>query len=212
MASPTLWTWVWASFRSWWWTGRPGMLRSIGLQRVGHDWVTELNWTDSVEISGAQIRLPMCINTCVCTSQEHGPLCQDACRVQIPACYIVAMSKLICLLSSHVFPSMKLNVLINSSVSLVSQLCLTLWNPMDCSTPGFPIHHQLLELVQTHVHWVGDAITIPFSVILFFSYFQSLPASGSFPMSQFFASGGQSIGALAYTLAKARERPVNVSE
>ena len=42
MASPTRWTWVWASSRSWWWTGRPGMLQSMGLQRVGHDWETEL--------------------------------------------------------------------------------------------------------------------------------------------------------------------------
>ena len=39
----------------------------------------------------------------------------------------------------------------------VTQLCLTLWNPMDCSTPGFPVLHHLLELAQTHVHWVGDA-------------------------------------------------------
>ena len=44
MASPTPWTWVWASSRSWWWTGKPGVLQSIGSQRVGHDWSTELNW------------------------------------------------------------------------------------------------------------------------------------------------------------------------
>ena len=43
MASPTRWTWVWASSRSWWWTGRPGMLQSMGSQGVRHDWVTELN-------------------------------------------------------------------------------------------------------------------------------------------------------------------------
>ena len=43
MASPTQWTWVWASCGSWWWTGKPGMLQSMELQRVGHDWVTELN-------------------------------------------------------------------------------------------------------------------------------------------------------------------------
>ena len=45
MASPTWWTWVWASSGSWWWTGMPGMLQSMKLQRVRHDWVTELNWT-----------------------------------------------------------------------------------------------------------------------------------------------------------------------
>ena len=46
MASPTRWTWVWVSSGSWWWTGRPGVLQSMGPQRVGHDWVTKLNWTE----------------------------------------------------------------------------------------------------------------------------------------------------------------------
>ena len=45
-----------------------------------------------------------------------------------------------------------------SQFSSVVHLCPTLCNPMDCSTPGFPVHHQLLELAQTHVHQVGDAI------------------------------------------------------
>ena len=44
MASLTQWTWVWVNSRSWWWTGRPGVLRFMGLQRVRHDWETELNW------------------------------------------------------------------------------------------------------------------------------------------------------------------------
>ena len=43
MASPTQWTWVWVNSGSWWWTGKPGVLQSMGWQRVGHDWVTELN-------------------------------------------------------------------------------------------------------------------------------------------------------------------------
>ena len=46
MASPTWWKWVWASSRHWWWTGKPGMLQSLGLQRVRHDWETRLNWTE----------------------------------------------------------------------------------------------------------------------------------------------------------------------
>ena len=46
MASPTQWTWVWVDSGSWWWTGRPGVLRFMGSQRVGHDWATELNWTN----------------------------------------------------------------------------------------------------------------------------------------------------------------------
>ena len=44
MASPTQWTWLWVNYGSWWWTGRPGMLQFMGLQKIGHDWVTELNW------------------------------------------------------------------------------------------------------------------------------------------------------------------------
>ena len=48
MASPTRWTWFWASSQSWWWTGKPGVLQSMGLQRVIHNWATELNWTESL--------------------------------------------------------------------------------------------------------------------------------------------------------------------
>ena len=46
MASPTRWMWVWVNSGSWWWTGRPGVLQFMGSQRVGHDWATELNWTE----------------------------------------------------------------------------------------------------------------------------------------------------------------------
>ena len=45
MASPTQWSWVWVNSGSWWWTGRPGVLRCMGSQRVRHNWATELNWT-----------------------------------------------------------------------------------------------------------------------------------------------------------------------
>ena len=44
MASRAQWTWVWVNSRSWWWTGKPGMLQSMGSQRVGHNWATEQNW------------------------------------------------------------------------------------------------------------------------------------------------------------------------
>ena len=77
--------------------------------------------------------------------------------------------------------------LVSVQFSSVAQLCLTLCNPMNHSTPGLPVHHQLPEFTQTHVHRVGDAIqpshplSSPFSSCL-----QSLPASGSFPMSQLF--------------------------
>ena len=47
MASLTQWAWVWVNSGRWWWTGRPGVLRFMGSQRAGHDWVTELNWTET---------------------------------------------------------------------------------------------------------------------------------------------------------------------
>ena len=50
MASPTQWTRVWASSRSWWWTGKPVMLQSMALQRVQHNWATELNWFFSTDM------------------------------------------------------------------------------------------------------------------------------------------------------------------
>ena len=46
MSSPTRWTWVWASSGSWWWIGKPSVLQSMGSQRVGQNWATELNWTE----------------------------------------------------------------------------------------------------------------------------------------------------------------------
>ena len=72
-------------------------------------------------------------------------------------------------------------------------------DPMNHSMPSFPVLQYLLESAQTHVHWVSDAIqpSHPMSHPPFYSCLQSLPASGSFPMSWFFTSGGQSIGVSA---------------
>ena len=84
------------------------------------------------------------------------------------------------------------------SFSSVAQTCPTLYDPMDCSMPGLPVHHQLPEFTQTHVHLIGNAIQ-PSHPLLSPSppAFNLLPASGSFQMSRFFASGGQSIGVSA---------------
>ena len=80
--------------------------------------------------------------------------------------------------------------------SSIAQSCLTLCDPMNCSTSGLPVHHQLPEFTQTHVHsqWCHPAIS---SSVVPFSCPHSLPASESFPMSQLFAWGGQSIGVSA---------------
>ena len=81
--------------------------------------------------------------------------------------------------------------------SSVAQLCPTVCDPMDCSTPGSPDHHQLLELAHTHVHQVSDGIPPSHPSSSSSPPAFNFPASGSFPMSQFFVSGGQSIGVSA---------------
>ena len=53
-ASPTQWTWVWVGSGSWWWTRRPGVLQSMGLQRVRHNWANDLNW----HISSGKLEIP----------------------------------------------------------------------------------------------------------------------------------------------------------
>ena len=76
-----------------------------------------------------------------------------------------------------------------------AKACLTLWDPMNFSTPGFPVLQYLLEFVQTHVHWFCDAIQPSHPLTPFSSCPQCFSALGSFPVSQPFTSGGQSIGA-----------------
>ena len=77
---------------------------------------------------------------------------------------------------------------------LVAQLCPSHCSLMNCSTPGFPALHYLLEFAQTHVRWVNDAMSASHSLVApFSSCLQSFPSSGSFPVSRLFTSGGQSI-------------------
>ena len=98
---------------------------------------------------------------------------------------------------------------LSSEFSSVAQLCPTPCDSTDYSTPGFPVHHQLLKFAQTHVHQVSDAIqpSHPLS-------FPSLPAfnlsqhQGLFQMSHLFASGSQSIGASA----SASVLPMNIQD
>ena len=87
----------------------------------------------------------------------------------------------------------------------VAQSCLTLCNPMDCSTPGFPVLQHLLELAQTHVI---ESVMPSNHLVPFSSCLQSFPAAESLPASWLFASGGQSIGASA----SASVLPVTIQE
>ena len=103
--------------------------------------------------------------------------------------------------------------LTSSTVRSVDQSCLTLCDPMDCSTPGFPVHHQLPELPQTRVHRVGKCHpSISSSVIPLFCL-QSFPASGSFPVSQFFAkvSSWPKYWSFSFNISPSNEHPGLIS-
>ena len=60
MASPTQWTWVWVNSGSWRWVWKPGMLQSMGSQRVRYNWATELNWTETIDIQRDSFHFPTC--------------------------------------------------------------------------------------------------------------------------------------------------------
>ena len=100
----------------------------------------------------------------------------------------------------HKWMTDSISTTVRGQVSAATQSCSTLCGPMDCSTPGLPVRHQLPELAQTHIHRVGDGIQ-PSHPLLSPSppTFNLSQASGSFLMSQFFTSGGQSIGVSAST-------------
>ena len=117
MTSPSQWTWVLVNSGSWWWTGRPGVLQSMGSQRDGHDWETEVYWTAAIQF---------CLG--------------------------------FFFFNASIFDSLKYYHLSLVQLSSVAQSCPTLRDPMDCSTPGLPVHRQLPEFTKTHVHWVSDTI------------------------------------------------------
>ena len=87
----------------------------------------------------------------------------------------------------------------------VTQSCPTLCSPMDCSMPGFPVHHQLPELVQTHIHRVSDAIQLSHPL-----WSPSPPAFNhsqyqSFPVSQFFTAGGPKYWSFSFSSSPSNE-------
>ena len=125
---------------------------------------------------------------------ERWPYLCNSCFLLTPASFSSIISLVFGVVKVLPLPLLLLESLNIPSVRFnsVAQSSQTLCDPMDCSTPGFPVHHQLPELTQIHVHRVGDAIQpISSSIVPFSSCLQSFLASGSFAMSQFFASGGQ---------------------
>ena len=91
--------------------------------------------------------------------------------------------------------------------SSVAWSCLTLCNPMDCSKPGLPVHHQLPESTQTHVHWVGDAIQPSHPL----SSPQSFPASGSFPVESTLRMRWPKYWSFSFSISPSNEHPGLIS-
>ena len=180
MASLTRWIWVWVDSGSWWWTGKPGVLQSKGSQRVGHDWVTELNW----------------VYTCQCHSLDLAhpllpPLCPQVCSL----CLCLSSFPAYRFISTIFLDSIYMHS-VQFSRSVVSDSLRPhelqhARPPCPSPTPGAYSNSCPLSW------WCHPAISS--SAVPFFSHLQSFPASGSFQMSQFFTSGGQSIGVSAST-------------
>ena len=127
----------------------PHLLPEAGILPTSTDPTTELRWA----------------------LEEHP--CQPPPKTQLQI-QTYKVSRCVQSLLSMSFPPLDSSVQFNS----VTQLCPTLCNPKDRSTPGFPVHHQLPEFAQTHFHGVGDAIQPSHPVIPFSSCLQSFPASG----------------------------------
>ena len=139
MALLTQWTWVWVNSRSWWWTGRPGVLWSTGLQRAGHDWVTELNNISNMPRTVTKVgdtyiskslSLSWQLSNLVGKKKKTGG--HHSCFDMIP------IDSLFGLDSYYLAGSGLRDHIV---LCLVAQSCLTLCNPMSCQAPlsmGFP--------------------------------------------------------------------------
>ena len=173
------------------WTEEPGGLQSVGSQRVRHDW-----------------RDLACMHQFSSVTQSCSTLCDpmDCSKPGFPASPTPRACSNSCPLSQWCYPTISSSECISSvQFSSVAQSCPTPWDPMNCSTPGLPVHQHARPLCPSptpRVHpnpcpssqWCHPTIS---SSVVPFSCPQSLPASGSFPMSQLFTWGGQSIGVSA---------------
>ena len=158
MASQTWWTWVWVNSGSWWWTGRPGVLRFMGSQRVGHDWATELNWycwsikrftgSKAGWITRGQIMKGLVLRK---VFWVYTP-CQSSSTWRAYGIDIEKWEDNDNVL--HLF-FLVLNLPYNLLFCcLVAKSCLIVCTFMDCQAPlSSTFYHSLLR-----VHWINDAI------------------------------------------------------
>ena len=145
MASPTRWTCVWASSGSWWWTGKPGVLQSMKSESVMTDWTELKEWCEHF-ISLGEVAYP---------SNFHIMLIFYPLRTPGDfLLFLVAGLQLVSTLSETNIIKFHLKVYYSMHICCcsVAKSCLTLCDSMDCSIPGFPVLHYLLEFAQTQNH------------------------------------------------------------
>jgi len=202
MASLTRWTWVWVNSGSWWWTGRPGVLWFMGSQRVWHDWVTDLIWSDAFSKSSLTIwefSVHVVLKSSLENFEHYFSSIWNECNCVVvwkffgiallwnwdedwPFAGLLPLLSFLNLLAywvQHFECSIIFHYCLveNKWISSVAQWSLKLCNPMDFSTPGFLVRHQLPEPTQTHAYRVSDAIQ-PFHPLLF-------PSPPAFNLSQY---------------------------
>ena len=125
----------------------------------------------SSQIAVARISKTMLNNSsqsghfCLVSDLRRNVFCFSPLRTMSPVVYYSQVGSFYADFLEHFYHKWMLNFVerfyyIYQSVRSVAQSCPALCNPMDCSTPGFPVHHELPELAQTHIHWVGDALQL----------------------------------------------------
>ena len=137
-------------------TGELGGLLSVGSHRVGHD------WSNLAAAAAAYLRMeflgPM-LTLCLTFWGIAKPISTATALFYSP---LPAKMRFVCLyfffFNVLKLQNLKTETLGSDQIRSVAQLCPTLCDPMNRSTPGLPVHHHLLEFTQTHVHWVSDAI------------------------------------------------------
>ena len=203
----TQWTWVWASSRRLWRTGKSGVLQSMGSPRVRHDWVTEQQEYFFCRLQDSCSSLFCCLPP----GSEVGPAAfaivplvvglpllwwpETALNIDqgLPLCSVLVTSPRATGSASYLFEYYY--------CCSVTKSCPALWDPKSCSMPGCSVLHYFLEFAQIHAHWVGDAIrpshplSSPSPLALNLSQYQSLFQWAT--SSWIFTQGAQSIRASA---------------
>ena len=142
-------------------TREPGGLLSLGWHRVGHDWSDlAAAAASNVDKKSLSFPLPWEFQTPISTSRAPDPFLlfgDPGFLTYLPRNWLSLIYHLPTYLQKNPSDVPK-DICLLYQFSSVAQLCATLCDPMNCSTPGLPVHHRLPEFIQTHIYWVSDAV------------------------------------------------------